>query len=230
MGIGVVIIPPPCPKPVGGKGIVSKIVPTNPGTGYVSPPINTAPTSNRTVPVALVLDDVIIDDPGINCNCGVDKIIITPSNGAVLSYSCSPFGKITKVNVENPGFGFTEYPRIELISSTGVNFKARPVFRVIVDPVPVTPDKIIQVTDLVGLKQTGWYEGRPYYGAIFYKDGVKFAGYYETIGEPVQIYDTLQESITGRITTPPSAIERSGTDISNNDPRLNIPGTPTNLS
>jgi acetyl esterase/lipase len=236
MGIGVVIIPPPCPKPVGGKGIVSKIVPVNPGTGYVAPPTSPVPTGLTippalTVPVALVLDDVIIDDPGINCNCGVDEIIITPSNGAVLSYECSPFGKITKINVENPGFGFTEYPTIRLISSTGVNFKARPVFRVIRDPVPViTPEKIIQVTDLVGLTQTGWYDGRPYYGAIFYKDGVKFAGYYETIGEPVQIYDTLQESVDGLITTPPSAIERSGTDINSNNPRLNIPGTPTNLS
>ncbi len=28
----------------------------------------------------------------------------------------------------------------------------------------------------------------------------------------------------------PSAIQRSGTDITSNDPRLNIPGTPDNLT
>ena len=91
------------------------------------------------------------------------------------------------------------------------------------------PDKLIQVTDLVGLKQTGYYDGRPYYGAVFYKEGVRYAGYYETAGRLVQIYDTLQESIDGMVTTPPSAIQRQGTDINSNDPRLNIPGTPNNL-
>ncbi len=45
----------------------------------------------------------------------------------------------------------------------------------------------------------------------------------------VPIYDTMQESIDAKITTPPSAIQRSGTDITSNDPRLNIPGTPDNL-
>ena len=89
---------------------------------------------------------------------------------------------------------------------------------------------MVQVTDLVGVKQTGYYAGRPYYGAVFYEEGVKYAGYYKTIGEPIQIYDTLQESIDAEVTTPPSAIQRQGTDISSNDPRLNIPGTPENLT
>ena len=38
-----------------------------------------------------------------------------------------------------------------------------------------------------------------------------------------RVYGTLQESIDGNITTRPSAILRQGTDITNNDPRLNIP-------
>ena len=88
---------------------------------------------------------------------------------------------------------------------------------------------MIQVTDLVGLKRTGYYDGRPYYGAVFYKDGVRYAGMYETPGTLVQIYDTLQESIDAQVTTPPSAILRQGTDINSNDPRLNIPGTPDNI-
>ena len=99
------------------------------------------------------------------------------------------------------------------------------------DPVePSLRDKLLQVTDLVGLKQTGYYDGRPYYGAVFYKDGIRYAGYYKTTGQLVQIYDTLQESITAEVTTLPSAIRRQGTDISSNDPRLNIPGTPDTLT
>ena len=82
---------------------------------------------------------------------------------------------------------------------------------------------------MVGLKQTGYVDGRPYYGAVYYEDGVKFAGYFKTVGTPVQVYDTLQESIVGRVTTRPSAIQRSGTDVTSNDSRLNIPGTPENL-
>ena len=229
MGVAVAISPPPCPKPVGGKGVIDKIIPTSPGTGYTSPTIISPTPTTPIVPVALTLDEVVINDPGINYNCGVDEITITPSNGAVLSYTCNSFGKITNIIVEQPGFGFTELPTVDIVSETGVNFKATPVFNIIRDPIPVDPTKVIQVTDLAGLKQTGWVDGRPYYGAIFYKDGLKFAGYYETIGEPVRIYDTQQESITGIVVTPPSAIERSGTDITSNDPRLDIPGTPRGL-
>ena len=100
----------------------------------------------------------------------------------------------------------------------------------VVDPIGVEPDRLIQVTDLPGLKQTGYYDGKPYYGAVFFEDGVRFAGYYDTPGQKVQIYDTLQESIDAEVTTPPSAIQRQGTDINSNNPRLNIPGTPDNLT
>ena len=94
----------------------------------------------------------------------------------------------------------------------------------------IPPEKLIQVTDLVGLKQTGYYDGRPYYGAVFFKDGVRYAGYYETAGPLVQIYDTLQESIDGEVVTRPSAIQRQGTDTRSNNPRINLPGTPENLT
>ena len=46
----------------------------------------------------------------------------------------------------------------------------------------------------------------------------------------VQVYDTMQESIDATVVTPPSAILRQGSDTSSNDPRLNIPGTPENLT
>ena len=90
----------------------------------------------------------------------------------------------------------------------------------------IPENQIIQVTDLVGLKQTGWYDGRAYYGAVFYQNGIKYAGYYETAGVLIQVYDSKQESITATSTTLPSAILRQGTDVTVSDPRLNIPGTP----
>ena len=117
-----------------------------------------------------------------------------------------------------------------MVTDTGINATFRPQFSVVRDPIVIDEDVLIQVTDLVGLKQTGYYDGRPYYGAVFYKDGIRYAGYYETTGQLVQIYDTMQESIAAEVTTLPSAIRRQGTDISSNDPRLNIPGTPDTLT
>ena len=120
-----------------------------------------------------------------------------------------------------------------MVSDTGVNASFRPVFRVVRDPIDpaLTRDnqKLIQVTDLVGLTQTGYIDGRTYYGAVFYENGIRYAGYYKTVGTPIRVYDTLQESITAEVTTAPSAIEKSGTNINSNNPGLNIPGTPTNL-
>jgi hypothetical protein len=126
--------------------------------------------------------------------------------------------------------GITEFPSISIRSNTGIGFRGIPRFEPIIVPEGVLPDQeIIQVTDLVGLKQTGFVNGKPYYGSVFSKDGLLYAGIYETLGKLVRVYGTLQESIDGVITTRPSAILRQGTDITNNDPRLNIPGTPENL-
>jgi hypothetical protein len=230
MGIGAILIPPPCPRKIRGRGVVTDVIVNDPGNGYLRPI-----PQNQGYPVALRLKEVIVENPGINYNCGVDELQITPSNGAELDYVCDPFGKIREVKVLNPGLGFTEYPEIRMVSPpdsptgpTGVNASFRPVFEVVRDPIAL-PERLIQVTDLVGLKQTGYVDGRPYYGAVYYDQGVRFAGFYETVGDPVRVYDTLQESITAQVTTPASAIERSGTDITSNDPRLNIPGTPQNL-
>jgi hypothetical protein len=224
MGIGAILIPPPCPRRIRGRGVVTDVIVNDPGNGYLRPI-----PQDQGYPVALRLKEVIVENPGINYNCGVDELIITPSNGAELDYICDPFGKIREVKVLNPGLGFTEYPEIRLISETGVNATFRPVFEVVRDPI-VLPERLIQVTDLVGLKQTGYVDGRAYYGAVYYDQGVRFAGFYETVGEPVRVYDTLQESITAQVTTPASAIQRQGTDVTSNDPRLNIPGTPQNLN
>jgi hypothetical protein len=176
------------------------------------------------------LEEVIIKNPGINYN-PEDLITITPDNGAELAFETDNFGRIVNVNVLNSGFGFTTYPTITISSPVGggVNAKFIPKFRIIRDPIVVDESKLIQVTDLVGIKQTGYIDGRPYFGAVFYKNNIKYAGYYETVGDLVQIYNTLKESIDAQVTTPPSAIQRQGTDVTSNDPRLNIPGTPQNL-
>ena len=130
----------------------------------------------------------------------------------------------------SPPTGFREYPQVIARTATGIGYKGIPLLKPVLDPIGVDPDRLIQVTDLPGLKQTGYYNGKPYYGAIFYENGISYAGYYDTPGQKVQIYATLQESIDATVTTPPSAIQRQGTDINSNNPRLNIPGTPDNLT
>ena len=229
ISISAELIPPPCPRIVEGGGVVTRVIVDDPGNAYTPPP-------GTGYPVLLELDTIDVDDPGINYDCTKDPVIIDPPNGAQALLECDNFGRIKKVNVTNPGIGFTHYPQVYIDSPTGVAAALKPQFKVHRDPIPgtpgapeVDPDKLIQVTDLVGLKQTGYYDGRPYYGAVFYKEGVRYAGYYETAGRLVQIYDTLQESIDGMVTTPPSAIQRQGTDIASDDPNLDIPNTPDTL-
>jgi len=232
MGISAILIPPPCPRVIKGKGVVTRVDVDDPGNGYPLPiPPPTPTPAPSTYPVALRLSEVKVLDSGINHNCGVDKIEITPSNGAVLDYDCDSFGRIRSVKVLNPGLGFVAYPDIRMVTDTGINATFAPQFEVVRDPIVTEPQKqkLIQVTDLVGLKETGYVDGRAYYGAVFLKDGLLFAGFYETPGKLVQVYNTLRESIDAQVTTRPSAIQRQGTDVTSNDPRLNIPGTPDQI-
>ena len=161
-----------------------------------------------------------------------DEIVIEPSNGAEAKLVCGPFGSIPEIIVTKPGRGFTIYPDIYIASSTGIRVPLVPTFRITRTPVDPTirPEELLQVTDLAGIKKTGYYNGKPYYGAVFYENGIKYAGWYETAGQPIQIYDTLQESIDAQVTTPPSAILRQGSDVTSNDPKLDIPGTPDTLT
>ena len=227
-------ITPPidCPPGQVYDPVTQRCVDLPPGT---SPP-GTSPPGTQTpeqYPVCLILDEVLVENPGINYNCGVDRLQIVPDNGVILDYVCDSFGRISRVKILDNGTCFPEYPSITMLTDTGINASFRPVFRVVRDPIDpaLTRDnqKLIQVTDLVGLKQTGYIDGRPYYGAVFYENGIRYAGYYKTVGTLIRVYDTLQESITAEVTTAPSAIEKFGTDNNSNNPRLNIPGTPTNL-
>ena len=56
------------------------------------------------------------------------------------------------------------------------------------------PGEVVQVYDLVGLQINGYLDGKPYYGNVFFDNGVKYAGVRNT---GVRVYDTLQESVTG---------------------------------
>lgn len=219
MGISAALVAPPCPKPAGGVGVVTAIYPINPGNGY---PTN---SGGGEYPVAIIPSGFDIINTGIGYNLGDELIFDPPIEPPPVICEVGPYGDVQKIcftpNPLIPGI-----PRLVGTTGTGVNLETVPILVPIRDPIDVDPEKLIQVTDLVGLKQTGYINGRAYFGAVFYKDGVPYAGYYETAGQLIQVYDTLQESIDAQVTTEPSAIQRSGTDIRSNDPRLNIPGTP----
>ena len=246
LGISAILIPPPCPKKINGVGIVTAVVITDPGNGFptpVTPPDGDPPAGP---PVILELDEIIPEDPGINYGPDDRVCVINTETGEEICFTppktpttgIGPFKPIIDDGGDGGSGGsggkpngYRTYPQIIARTSTGIGYKGIPILKPIIDPIGVTdPDRLIQVTDLPGLKQTGYYDGKPYYGAVFYEDGVRFAGYYDTPGQKVQIYDTLQESIDAEVTTPPSAIQRQGTDINSNNPRLNIPGTPDNLT
>ena len=225
------LIPPPCPRRVRGKGAVKTIEPIVPGNSYAPPPTT---GGDPGYDVLLELTNVIIEDGGINY-APEDEVVITggPGDPVIPPFNptLGPFGVIIDIPIPSGVWaGFTEWPDISISTSTGIGVVPTPVFTPRRTPPLADPDRLIQVTDLVGLKQTGYYDGKPYYGAVFYKDGTRYAGWYETAGQLVQVYDTLQESIDAMVTTPPSAIQRQGSDIRSNDPRLDIPGTPDNLT
>ena len=183
ISISAELIPPPCPRKVRGGGVVTEVEILDPGNEYSPPP----PTGDGYDAI-VNLNDIIVDDPGINYDCSTDIVVIDPPNGAKASLECDNFGRIKKVNLDDPGNGFTTWPSITIDSPTGVAAELRPKFKIDRSLPPAVmidegldPDKLIQVSDLVGLKQTGYYDGKPYYGAVFYKDGVRYAGYYETL-------------------------------------------------
>jgi hypothetical protein len=199
------LIPPPCPRRIRGKGIVTDVIVNDPGNGYL-PPI--APTTTPPSTLALIQTNVP-GVPGGGAGAGAGGGTGVPGGGTGVPGGAVP------LSIPSPPSG----------APTGINASFRPQFEVVRDPVVIDPQKLLQVTDLVGLKQTGYVNGRAYYGAVYYDKGIRYAGFYETIGEPIQVYDTLRESILAQVITPPSAILRQGTDTRSNNPLLNIPGT-----
>ena len=130
----------------------------------------------------------------MNYNCGVDELVVTPDNGARLTYDCDSFGRIRSVNIVSRGC-YSELPTITMRSTTGFNASFVPLFSVTRDPevpeeIPTTG--VVQVFDLVGLTLQGYVDGTEYYGNTFFEAGVKYAGNRNT---GIIVYETRAQSI-----------------------------------
>ena len=177
-------------------GVVVKVIIKDSGQGYLPPP-QTVPQ----YPAVLELTGVTVTNPGFNHNCGVDTLEVIPSNGTVLSYNCDPFGKIKSVSVDKGG-RFTELPQIRMNTETGLNATFVPDFDIIRDPQPVEPvlTDVVQVFDLVGLNINGYIDGKPYYGNVYYVNGIRYAGTSaQTSGTNIIVYDTQLASLQKRL-------------------------------
>jgi len=183
-------------------GVVVQVIVKDSGQGYLPPP-QTVPQ----YPAVLELTGVTVTNPGFNHNCGVDTVEVIPSNGTVLSYNCDPFGKIKSVSVDKGG-RFTELPQIRMNTETGVNAAFVPNFDIIRDPQPIDPvitqEDLVQVFDLVGLNINGYIDGKPYYGNVYYVNGIRYAGTSaQTSGTDIIVYDTRLASLQKRLVVKP---------------------------
>ena len=176
------------------NGVVVRVIIKDSGQGYLPPP-QTVPQ----YPAIIELTGVTVTNPGFNHNCGVDTIEVIPSNGTVLSYSCDPFGKIRSVSVDKGG-RFTELPQIRMNTETGFNATFVPNFDIVRDPQPVEPvlTDVVQVFDLVGLNINGYVDGKPYYGNVYYVNGIRYAGTSVNSGTNIVVYDTQLASVQKR--------------------------------
>ena len=191
------------------NGVVVRVIINETGSGYL-PPKSSVPQ----YPAILQLSDVLVANPGINYDCGVDEIVIEPANGTQLSYVCDPFGKISGVKILKAG-NFTDLPTIRMKTKTGVNAAFTPVFDVVRDPVPVEPviSDIVQVFDLVGLNVNGFIGGKEYYGNVYFENGVKFAGTSAKSGTDIRVFETREASISG-VNVPVARVQRVDEEIS----------------
>ena len=94
---------------------------------------------------------------------------------------------------------FTELPSIRMKTNTGLSASFTPVFDVVRDPLPVEPvaKDIVQVFDLVGLNINGYIGGKEYYGNVYFKNGVKFAGTSTKSGTNIRVFESREASISG---------------------------------
>ena len=191
------------------NGVVVRVIINETGSGYL-PPKSSVPQ----YPAILQLSDVLVANPGINYDCGVDEIVIEPANGTQLSYVCEPFGKISGVKILKAG-NFIDLPTIRMKTKTGVNAAFTPVFDVVRDPVPVEPviSDIVQVFDLVGLNVNGFIGGKEYYGNVYFENGVKFAGTSAKSGTDIRVFETREASISG-VNVPVARVQRVDEEIS----------------
>ena len=170
-------------------GRVTDVIVVDSGRGYLTP--------GQTVPqypARICIKEILVTNPGLNYNCGVDELVVTPDNGARLTYNCDSFGRIRSVNIVSRGC-YSELPTITMRSTTGFNASFVPLFSVTRDPevpeeIPTTG--VVQVFDLVGLTLQGYVDGTEYYGNTFFEAGVKYAGNRNT---GIIVYETRAQSI-----------------------------------
>jgi hypothetical protein len=118
---------------------------------------STLPTNNLgRYDVVLKLCNIAIVSAGINYSKG-DKIIVEPSNGAILEPQFGSAGELLKINIVNTGSGFEEMPTIYIESNTGYNAEILPILCVNrIGDIPENEysipfgEKIIKVIDCVG--------------------------------------------------------------------------------
>ncbi len=114
------------------------------------------PSANGSYPVVLTIGDVAILNGGVNYS-SMDKIVISPDNGAQLEPIYNNVGRLVDVKVISPGIGFTDFPNLFIESQTGINAVIVPVFNILrVGDLPEDQDivppgtQIINVVDCVG--------------------------------------------------------------------------------
>ena len=88
VGISAMLIPPPCPKVIVGKGIVTDIIVRDPGNGM-------HPPTGGGVPTITTIKDVDPTLPGINYD--PDDLAII--DGIPTTIEVDNFGRVTRVNV-----------------------------------------------------------------------------------------------------------------------------------
>ena len=210
-------------------GVVVQVIVRDSGQGYLPPP-QTVPQ----YPAVLELTGVTVTNPGFNYG-DADSIEVIPSNGSALSYDLDPFGKIKSVSV-NKGGRFTELPRIKMNTETGLNAAFVPNFSIIRDPQPVDPvitqEDLVQVFDLVGLNINGYIDGKPYYGNVYYVNGIRYAGTSaQTSGTNIIVYDTRLSSLQKRLdvvrTVTTSDVEEPVTEIETREDTVEAISSPS---
>ena len=68
----------------------------------------------------------------------------------------------------------------------------------------ITQEDLVQVFDLVGLNINGYIDGKPYYGNVYYVNGIRYAGTSaQTSGTDIIVYDTRLASLQKRLIVKP---------------------------
>ena len=109
------------------------------------------------------IKEIGTNSPGINYDPD-DRALIND----IPTIEVDNFGRVTKINV--PPAIVTTTPTVEIPSLTGVGFRGTPISWNNYRSEEVFED-VIQITDLVDLKQTGYVNGKPYYGSVFSREG-----------------------------------------------------------